>query len=74
MKVLNDRKLGNGRILHLQIERGFRFANGGGLGMIIPLFLETRTFVPSSKNRREILVGSLFQKHDEGGIQVSGGI
>ena len=44
---------------NLQIERGFLLAMGSGLGIIWPVFFDTRTLVPSSRKRREILVGSL---------------
>ena len=38
-------------------DRGFLFANGFGFGITWPDTLLTRTLVPSSKNRRDILVG-----------------
>ena len=46
-------------LYQLPADRGFRSSIGSGLGIICPVFLETLTFVPSSKYLRATFVGSL---------------
>lgn len=41
------------------VDRGGRPANGSGFGIISPDSFDTRTLVPSSRNRRAIFEGLL---------------
>jgi len=43
----------------LPVDLGKRFLKGSGFGIIVPVFFDTRTFVPSSRNLLETFVGFL---------------
>jgi hypothetical protein len=52
---------------------GLRSASGSGFGIMLPVFLDTRTFDPSSRYLLEVFVGSLCGGKVGGGGGGGGG-
>lgn len=49
--------------LHSPYDLGLRSKSGSGFGITWPVAFDTLTFVPSSRNRRDVFVGFLLKQH-----------